>query len=83
MIRRGLHPSRDEQGTTMNQIRPSLVRPKLPVTVLSRCLQFSLKNMPPERVVELHAGVEYEADERVAGGRPRRPRKWWVRRRRN
>ncbi|MGQ7957277.1 DNA polymerase III subunit gamma/tau [Pseudomonas sp. SP16.1] len=25
---------------------------KLPVTVLSRCLQFSLKNMPPERVVE-------------------------------
>jgi DNA polymerase-3 subunit gamma/tau len=25
---------------------------KLPITVLSRCLQFSLKNMPPERVVE-------------------------------
>ncbi|WP_163649010.1 DNA polymerase III subunit gamma/tau [Modicisalibacter sp. 'Wilcox'] len=25
---------------------------KLPVTVLSRCLQFSLKNMPPERIVE-------------------------------
>ncbi len=25
---------------------------KLPVTVLSRCLQFNLKNMPPERVVE-------------------------------
>ncbi|MDO9625634.1 MAG: DNA polymerase III subunit gamma/tau [Pseudomonas sp.] len=25
---------------------------KLPMTVLSRCLQFSLKNMPPERVVE-------------------------------
>lgn len=25
---------------------------KLPVTVLSRCLQFALKNMPPERVVE-------------------------------
>ncbi|MGG5873491.1 DNA polymerase III subunit gamma/tau [Pseudomonas peli] len=25
---------------------------KLPVTVLSRCLQFSLKNMPPERVVD-------------------------------
>lgn len=25
---------------------------KLPVTILSRCLQFSLKNMPPERVVE-------------------------------
>jgi len=24
---------------------------KLPVTVLSRCLQFTLKNMPPERVV--------------------------------
>ncbi|MDR6178045.1 DNA polymerase-3 subunit gamma/tau [Pseudomonas sp. SORGH_AS 211] len=24
---------------------------KLPVTILSRCLQFSLKNMPPERVV--------------------------------
>lgn len=25
---------------------------KLPVTILSRCLQFSLKNMPPQRVVE-------------------------------
>lgn len=25
---------------------------KLPLTILSRCLQFSLKNMPPERVVE-------------------------------
>lgn len=25
---------------------------KLPVTILSRCLQFALKNMPPERVVE-------------------------------
>lgn len=25
---------------------------KLPVTVLSRCLQFTLKNMPPERIVE-------------------------------
>jgi DNA polymerase-3 subunit gamma/tau len=25
---------------------------KPPVTILSRCLQFSLKNMPPERVVE-------------------------------
>ena len=25
---------------------------KLPITVLSRCLQFALKNMPPERVVE-------------------------------
>ena len=25
---------------------------KLPVTVLSRCLQFQLKNMPPERIVE-------------------------------
>ncbi|WP_087718099.1 DNA polymerase III subunit gamma/tau [Salinicola salarius] len=25
---------------------------KLPVTVLSRCLQFTLKNMPPERVAE-------------------------------
>ncbi|WP_148254324.1 DNA polymerase III subunit gamma/tau [Aidingimonas lacisalsi] len=25
---------------------------KLPVTVLSRCLQFSLKNMPPEPIVE-------------------------------
>ena len=25
---------------------------KLPVTILSRCLQFSLKNMPPEKVVE-------------------------------
>ncbi|SDL43959.1 DNA polymerase III, gamma subunit /DNA polymerase III, tau subunit [Franzmannia pantelleriensis] len=28
---------------------------KLPVTVLSRCLQFTLKNMPPERIVE-HLG---------------------------
>ena len=25
---------------------------KLPVTILSRCLQFALKNMPPEKVVE-------------------------------
>lgn len=25
---------------------------KLPMTILSRCLQFQLKNMPPERVVE-------------------------------
>ncbi len=25
---------------------------KLPITILSRCLQFSLKNMPPEKVVE-------------------------------
>ncbi len=25
---------------------------KLPVTILSRCLQFNLKNMPPERIVE-------------------------------
>lgn len=25
---------------------------KLPVTILSRCLQFSLKNMPPQRIVE-------------------------------
>lgn len=25
---------------------------KLPVTILSRCLQFSLKNMPPEKIVE-------------------------------
>lgn len=30
---------------------------KLPVTILSRCLQFSLKNMPPERVVEHLAHV--------------------------
>lgn len=41
---------------------------KLPVTILSRCLQFSLKNMPPERVVEhlehvLSAeGIVYEKD---------------------
>lgn len=39
---------------------------KLPVTVLSRCLQFQLKNMPPERVVEhlqtilQQEGVDYE-----------------------
>ena len=30
---------------------------KLPVTVLSRCLQFTLKNMPPERIVEHLAKV--------------------------
>ena len=30
---------------------------KLPVTILSRCLQFSLKSMPPERVVEHLAHV--------------------------
>jgi DNA polymerase-3 subunit gamma/tau len=41
---------------------------KLPVTILSRCLQFSLKNMPPERVVEhlIHVleveQVPFEAD---------------------
>ena len=41
---------------------------KLPVTILSRCLQFALKSMPPERVVEhlTHVlGVEdipFEAD---------------------
>ncbi|GAB2794356.1 DNA polymerase III subunit gamma/tau [Halomonas shantousis] len=35
---------------------------KLPVTVLSRCLQFTLKNMPPERVVE-HLSRVLEAEE--------------------
>ncbi|GAB3373775.1 DNA polymerase III subunit gamma/tau [Azotobacter armeniacus] len=41
---------------------------KLPVTILSRCLQFALKSMPPERVVEhltqvLGAeGIPFEAD---------------------
>ncbi|TNC92476.1 MAG: hypothetical protein CSH36_04335 [Thalassolituus sp.] len=30
---------------------------KLPVTILSRCLQFSLKNMTPERIVEYLAKV--------------------------
>lgn len=41
---------------------------KLPVTILSRCLQFSLKNMPPERVVDhlTHVltaeNVPFEAD---------------------
>lgn len=41
---------------------------KLPVTILSRCLQFALKNMPPERVVEhlthvLSAeGIPFEPD---------------------
>ena len=41
---------------------------KLPVTILSRCLQFSLKNMPPERVVEhlSHVlgveGIPFETD---------------------
>ena len=39
---------------------------KLPATVLSRCLQFTLKHMPPERVVEHlsfvlgEEGVEYD-----------------------
>ncbi|WP_404345304.1 DNA polymerase III subunit gamma/tau [Vreelandella venusta] len=39
---------------------------KLPATVLSRCLQFTLKHMPPERVVEHltyvlgQEGVEYD-----------------------
>lgn len=37
---------------------------KLPVTVLSRCLQFTLKNMPPERIVG-HLSKVLEA-ERVA-----------------
>ena len=41
---------------------------KLPVTILSRCLQFALKNMPPERVVEHLAhvlgaeGIPFEED---------------------
>ncbi|GGX82836.1 DNA polymerase III subunit gamma/tau [Litchfieldella qijiaojingensis] len=34
---------------------------KLPVTVLSRCLQFTLKNMPPERIVE-HLSRVLEAE---------------------
>lgn len=34
---------------------------KLPVTVLSRCLQFTLKNMPPERIVE-HLSKVLEAE---------------------
>ncbi|MDR5904866.1 DNA polymerase III subunit gamma/tau [Franzmannia qiaohouensis] len=34
---------------------------KLPVTVLSRCLQFTLKNMPPERIVE-HLGKVLTAE---------------------
>ncbi|WP_349569725.1 DNA polymerase III subunit gamma/tau [Azotobacter salinestris] len=41
---------------------------KLPVTILSRCLQFALKSMPPERVVEhlTHVlgaeGIPFELD---------------------
>ncbi|APX93865.1 hypothetical protein BWR19_13470 [Halomonas sp. 1513] len=35
---------------------------KLPVTVLSRCLQFTLKNMPPERIVE-HLGKVLAAED--------------------
>ncbi|RCV87826.1 DNA polymerase III subunit gamma/tau [Billgrantia montanilacus] len=35
---------------------------KLPPTVLSRCLQFTLKNMPPERIVE-HLGKVLEAEQ--------------------
>ncbi|WP_192036403.1 DNA polymerase III subunit gamma/tau [Halomonas sp. YLGW01] len=35
---------------------------KLPVTVLSRCLQFTLKNMPPERIVE-HLSQVLEAEQ--------------------
>ncbi|QJQ94937.1 MULTISPECIES: DNA polymerase III subunit gamma/tau [Halomonadaceae] len=34
---------------------------KLPVTVLSRCLQFTLKNMPPERIVS-HLAKVLEAE---------------------
>ncbi|MBD3895869.1 DNA polymerase III subunit gamma/tau [Halomonas sp. ML-15] len=34
---------------------------KLPVTVLSRCLQFTLKNMPPERIVD-HLGKVLAAE---------------------
>ncbi|MDN3520494.1 DNA polymerase III subunit gamma/tau [Halomonas ramblicola] len=34
---------------------------KLPATVLSRCLQFTLKHMPPERIVE-HLGRVLEAE---------------------
>ncbi|WP_061288558.1 DNA polymerase III subunit gamma/tau [Azotobacter vinelandii] len=41
---------------------------KLPVTILSRCLQFALKSMPPERVVEhlshvlAAEGIPFETD---------------------
>ncbi|EWH00134.1 DNA polymerase III subunit gamma/tau [Halomonas sp. BC04] len=35
---------------------------KLPPTVLSRCLQFTLKNMPPERIVE-HLGKVLVAEQ--------------------
>ncbi|SDK83616.1 DNA polymerase III, gamma subunit /DNA polymerase III, tau subunit [Modicisalibacter muralis] len=35
---------------------------KLPVTVLSRCLQFTLKNMPPERIVG-HLSKVLEAEQ--------------------
>lgn len=35
---------------------------KLPATVLSRCLQFTLKNMPPERIVD-HLARVLEAEE--------------------
>ncbi|MBZ0331631.1 DNA polymerase III subunit gamma/tau [Halomonas sp. ANAO-440] len=35
---------------------------KLPPTVLSRCLQFTLKNMPPERIVE-HLAKVLEAEQ--------------------
>ncbi|KAA0011351.1 DNA polymerase III subunit gamma/tau [Billgrantia pellis] len=35
---------------------------KLPATVLSRCLQFTLKNMPPERIVS-HLAKVLEAEE--------------------
>ena len=35
---------------------------KLPVTVLSRCLQFSLKNMTPQRIVEYLAHVLQQED---------------------
>lgn len=35
---------------------------KLPITVLSRCLQFNLKNMPAERIVEyLHTVLQAES----------------------
>ncbi len=37
---------------------------KLPVTILSRCLQFSLKNMPPEKVVE---HLRHVLDEEAVG----------------
>src|SRR3990167_2015658 len=47
-----LHKTLEEPPPHVKFLLATTDPQKLPMTILSRCLQFSLKNMPPERVVE-------------------------------